>query len=107
MTVAEARTKERNKERIARFAKVQKEDKANMTFYKAHLDDLKSAKLPVFDPSSDDNDYMKRAVDEIEELDITPEWPSGIDPVKREGIAILNDLLKMTNQAKMAGVLNK
>jgi len=107
LAVAEARTKERNKERIARFAKVQKEDKANMTFYKAHLDDLKAVKLPVFDPSSDDDDYMKRAVDEIEELDITPEWPSGIDPVKREGIAILNDLLKMTNQAKMAGVLNK
>lgn len=107
LVVAETRTKERNKERIARFAKVQKEDKANMTFYKAHLDDLKAAKLPVFDPSSADNDYMQRAVDEIEELDITPEWPSGIDPVKREGIAILNDLLKMTNQAKMAGVLNK
>ncbi|MFT5881695.1 MAG: carboxyl-terminal processing protease [Crocinitomicaceae bacterium] len=107
LVVAETRTKERNKERIARFAKVQKEDKANMTFYKAHLDDLEAAKLPVFDPSSADNDYMKRAVDEIEELDITPEWPSGIDPVKREGISILNDLLKMTNQAKMAGVLNK
>ena len=78
-----------------------------MVFYKAHLDDLKAAKLPVFDPSSDDNDYMKRAVNEIEELDITPEWPSGLDPVKREGIAILDDLVKMTNQAKMAGVLNK
>jgi carboxyl-terminal processing protease len=104
---AEARTKERNKERIVRFAEVQKEDKAKLVFYKAHLDDLKEAKLPVYDPSSDDDDYMKRAVNEIAELDITPEWPSGIDPVKREGIAILDDLVKMTNQAKMAGVLNK
>ena len=104
---AEARTKKRNKERIVRFASIQKEDKANMIFYKAHLDDLKAAKLPIFDPSSDDDDYMERAVDEIKELDITPEWPSGLDPVKREGIAILDDLLKMTNQAKMAGVLNK
>ncbi|MFC4992867.1 carboxy terminal-processing peptidase [Rubritalea tangerina] len=104
---AETRTKERNKERIVRFAEMQKADKAAMTFYKAHLENLKDEKLPVFDPSSEDDDYMSRAKDEIEELDITPEWPSGLDPVKRESIFILDDLMQMTSQAKMAGVLNK
>lgn len=104
---AETRTKERNKERIMRFAEIQKNDKANLTFYKAHLENLEQEKLPVFDPSSDIDDYMNLAVDEIEELDITPDWPSGLDPVKRESLFILDDLMNFTNQAKMAGVLNK
>ncbi len=103
----EERTKERNKERMERFAKMVHSDKEQFVFYKAHLDDLKLAKLPVFDPASEDDDYMKRAVDEIEELDITLEWPSDLDPVKRESLHILTDLMRMTNQAKMAGVYNK
>lgn len=104
---AENRTKERNKERINRFAKVQQEDKEMLTFYRAHLDNLKEKQLPVYDPSSEDDDYMNRAKDEIEELDITPDWPSGLDPVKRESLSILGDLLELTNKAKMAGVYNQ
>ncbi|MFC5051087.1 carboxy terminal-processing peptidase [Rubritalea spongiae] len=101
----ENRTKERNKERIKRFAEMQKQDQENYVFYKAHLDDLDEEELPVFDPSSDEDDYMSRAKDEIEELDITPEWPSGLDPVKRESLFILDDLMQLTDQAKMAGVI--
>lgn len=104
---AENRTKERNKERIERFAEMQKKDKENLVFYKAHLDDLDKKVLPVFDPSSDEDDYMSRAKDELEELDITPEWPSGLDPVKRESLFILGDLMQFTDQAKMAGVIKQ
>lgn len=97
----EQRTKELNKERIVRFGKLQKSDRETMTFYRAHLDDLKNQTLTKFDPSSDEDDYMKMAVDEIEELDITPEWPSGLDLVKREGIAVLGDLISLTEKAKV------
>ncbi|MGJ8673463.1 carboxy terminal-processing peptidase [Rubritalea sp.] len=104
---AENRIKERNKERIERFAEIQEQDKESYVFYKAHLDDLDNDELPIFDPSSDEDDYMNRAKDEIQELDITPEWPSGLDPVMREGLFILDDLLQLTDQAKMAGVQQK
>ncbi|WP_169334373.1 carboxy terminal-processing peptidase [Rubritalea marina] len=97
----EQRTKELNKERLVRFAEVQKADRESMTFYRAHLDDLKKDGLPKFDPSSDEDDYMEMAVDEIEELDITPEWPSGLDLVKREGVAILGDLIELSEAAKV------
>lgn len=101
----EERTKKLNKERIERFAQIEKEDKKNFTFYRMNLDDLAAKSLPVYNPAEDDESYMRRSKDELEDLDVTPEWPSRIDPVKREGIHILNDLIGLTNQAKMAGVI--
>ena len=104
---AEARTKTRNKERIARYADEVKSDKQNLIFYRAHLENLEQEKLPVVDPASKDNDYMNLAVDEVSELDITPEWPSLLDPVKRESLAILDDLIELTESSKTAGVLGR
>ena len=48
---------------------------------------------------------MRRAKDETEDLDQTPKWPTGIDPVKRESIAVLTDLVKLTENARLAGIL--
>lgn len=104
---AETRTKERNKERIERFAKMESADKEKYSFYRMTLDDLKTAQLPKFDPTKDDDSYMRRSKDETEDLDTTPEWPSRIDPVKREGMFILGDLIQLTDRAKTAGILKK
>jgi len=48
---------------------------------------------------------MRRAVDETENLDDTPKWPSGLNAEKREAISVLRDLVDLTETAKMVGVL--
>jgi len=104
----DAQRVERNKERRARFAEMTKEDKQLMRFYKLSLDDLeKGADVHEYDPAAEDGDYMRRAKDETEELDDAPKWPSGMDPVKRESLLVLRDLVDHTETAKMAGVLRK
>ncbi len=98
--------KERNVERRERFAAVAKDDALKFTFYKLTLDDLeKGADLQSYDPSLENGDYMRRAVDETATLDDTPKWPSGLNPEKREAMHILRDLIDLTETAKMAGLL--
>ena len=99
---------QRNAERKARFAEVQKKDKDQLTFYKLTLDDVeKGGDLRSFDPSAENEQYMRRAKDETAELDDTPQWPSALDPHKREGVMILNDLVDITRNARMAGLLGR
>jgi carboxyl-terminal processing protease len=100
------RNKARNKERRERFEKIAKADKETYTFYKVTLDDLaKGADLKAYDPADESGDYMRRAKDETEDLDESPEWPTGLDPVKRESLSVLLDLVNLTENAEMAGVL--
>lgn len=99
--------KERNAERRARFTKVAEQDKKDMKFYKISLDDVDKAQLPEYDPTAEDTAYMRRAKDEDADLDDSPKWPSGMDPVKRESIDILRDLIGLTANARSAGLLLK
>ena len=48
---------------------------------------------------------MRRAKDETEDLDETPKWPTGMDPVKRESLAVLGDLVELSQNAKLAGMV--
>lgn len=97
--------KERNAERRSRFAKMAKEDKEEFKFFKLTLEDLeKGADLRPYDPSDESGEYMRRAKDEAEDLDETPKWPTGLDPVKRESMMVLRDLADLTESARMAGV---
>ncbi len=99
-------TKQRNDERRKRFAEMNKEDRKQMDFYRLTLDDLDADKALVeYDPSKEQEGYMRRAKDETADLDDTPEWPSLLDPVKREGLFILKDLIKLTEDAKVAGLI--
>ena len=98
--------KKRNDERRERFAKMNKEDRKNMDFYRLTLDDLDEDKeLVEYDPSKEQQGYMRRAKDETADLDDTPEWPSLLDPVKRESLHVLKDLIKLTENARMAGLI--
>jgi carboxyl-terminal processing protease len=99
---------DRNTERRARFAKMAAEDKSIFRFYKLTLDDLeKGADLHEYDPAAENADYMRRAKDETADLDDSPKWPSGLDLVKRESIMVLKDMVSLTENARMAGVLSK
>jgi len=98
----------RNKERLERFAAISQQDKETMKFYKLSLSDVKEKKpLVAYDPSVEDEKYMRKAKDETADLDDTPKWPSGLDMIKREGLSILTDLALMTESAKEAGMLKK
>lgn len=102
---SEAQQKDRNAERRTRFAKIAEEDKAAMSFFKITLEDLeKGAELKSYNPA-DETQYMRRAKDETAELDETPKWPTGLDPVKRESLAVLEDLVDLTENARLAGMI--
>lgn len=98
--------KERNKERRERFAEVAKADQGKFKFYRITLDDLeKGADLVAYDPAEGAGDYMRRAADDNASLDDTPKWPTGMEPVKREAIKVLRDLIDLTETAKMVGTI--
>lgn len=105
MTEAEQRSNDRNEERRVRFAKVAEEDKKKFRFYRLNLEDLEKEDLVEIDRDKDKESYMHMAKDNVAELDDTPEWPSSLDPIKRESISILADLVEATERARMAGAL--
>ena len=103
---ADALKKQRNVERVGRFKGMAEEDLKKFTFYRITLDDLeKGADLQAYDPAKEKGDYMRRAEDETAKLDDTPEWPSGLNPEKREAISVVGDLINLTETAKMTGLL--
>jgi carboxyl-terminal processing protease len=103
---SDALQKSRNAERRARFAKMSEEDKKTMNFFKLTLEDLeKGADLKPYNPADEGGEYMRRAKDETADLDETPKWPTGLDPVKRESISVLKDLVDTTENARLAGLL--
>jgi carboxyl-terminal processing protease len=103
---SDARQKERNVERRARFSETAARDKESFVFYKITLDDLEKAEeLVAYDPADESRSFMRRAKDEEEDLDQTPKWPTGLDPVKRESIAIIGDLVELSENARLAGMI--
>ncbi|MGB2403646.1 MAG: carboxy terminal-processing peptidase, partial [Akkermansiaceae bacterium] len=93
----------RNAERRERFAKVTDNDAEIFRFFRLSLEDLELDELVEIDREKDKESYMRKAKDGVADLDETPEWPSSLDPVKREGIHILADLIEASNQARVAG----
>jgi carboxyl-terminal processing protease len=103
---SEAKHKVRNVERKKRFEDMKSTDKDIYKFHKLSLEDADSRDpLKAIDPNLDNPDYMRLAKSETAELDDTPAWPSGLDPVKREALHILKDLVEFTESARVAGVI--
>ena len=101
----ESRRELRNVERRKRFAEIAKQDAQRFNFYRLNLEDIELDQLIELDHEKENESYMRKAKDGVADLDDTPEWPSSLDPVKREGINILSDLVEMTERARMAGSL--
>lgn len=103
---SDALQKERNAERRIRFAKMAEEDKKSLAFYKLTLEDLeKGADLKPYNPADENGDYMRRVKDATADLDETPKWPTGLDPLKRESLSVMKDLVDLTENARLAGML--
>ncbi|MDB4354010.1 carboxy terminal-processing peptidase [Akkermansiaceae bacterium] len=92
----EARRKARNLERRERFAKQEELDEKSFTVFRLTLDDLEAEVLPKVNRDEDDERHMRRAKNDLEDLDDTPEWPSGLDASKREGLEVLRDLVRLS-----------
>ena len=103
---ADERQEVRNDERRIRFKKMVETDAKKMKFYELSLDAVdEKADLKLVDPNDEKSDYMRRAKDKTAELDTTPDWPSRLDPFKREALQVTADLVEITRNAKMAGML--
>ena len=101
----EKRRELRNEERRQRFAELAEQDAKQFRFFRLNLEDVGLEELVELDREKDKESYMRQAKDGVADLDDTPDWPSSLDPVKREGINILADLVKTTDRARMAGAL--
>ncbi|NNM29662.1 MAG: carboxy terminal-processing peptidase, partial [Akkermansiaceae bacterium] len=104
---SEDRRKRRNLERRKRFSEIEAADKDNLEFYRLTLDQIEDETLPKVDREKDAEAFMRRAKGDAEDLDDTPLWPSGLDPMKREALYIASDLIDLTEAARTAGVLKK
>lgn len=103
---SDALQKKRNAERRTRFSQMSEEDRKALCFYKLTLEDLeKGADLKPYNPADENGDFMRRAKDETADLDETPKWPTGLDPLKRESLSVLKDLVDLTENARLAGLL--
>lgn len=102
---AEETDRQRNRERRERFARMAQEDRGHYRFFKITLDGLdQAAALQPYEPSGESR-YMRLAKEHEAELDDTPEWPTGLDPVKRESLHVLRDLVEVTETARMTGII--
>jgi carboxyl-terminal processing protease len=102
---SEKRRKDRNVERRERFAQMEAADRQHLKFYRLTLDNLKVDSLPEVDREKDAQAFMRRAKDKEDALDDTPLWPSGLDPVKREALSIVADLVEQIDKATTVGIL--
>lgn len=99
---SDALQKARNIERRERFAKMGEKDAKTMIFYKLRLEDLETnGELKRYNPTAENVEFMRRAKDATADLDETPKWPSGLDPLKRESLAVLKDLVDLTVSAPL------
>lgn len=87
-----ARKKKIDEERKGRYEKMAAEDKKNLTIYRLNLTDVSAAKLPIA-TKEDKNEFMDEVEDPEEELTETPEYPSNLDPVLRESLYIVKDMI--------------
>ena len=83
----------RNAERKKRFAKMAMLDSQRFHFLRLTLDDIEQEKLKTVDRIRDSQAFMIQAKTTHTDPSAPPPWPSSLDPVKREAIAILEDFI--------------
>ena len=87
------RTITRNTERRSRFEEMEWQDQQRFHFLRLALGDLDRSKLVTVDRERDSNLVIMKAPLADQDLTAMPEWPSGLDPVRRESLAILEDFV--------------
>ncbi|MEE1266657.1 MAG: carboxy terminal-processing peptidase, partial [Akkermansia sp.] len=88
------RKKAMDAERKTRYEQMAADDAKNLTIYRLKLGDVKAARLPLAS-KDDDSEYMDENKDPEDELTETPEYPSSLDPVLRESLHIVKDMIDL------------
>ena len=88
------RKKAMDAERKTRYEQMAADDAKNLTIYRLKLGDVKAARLPLAS-KDDDSEYMDENKDPEDELTETPEYPSNLDPVLRESLHIVKDMIDL------------
>lgn len=83
-----------NEERKVRYEKMAAEDVRNFTIYRLTLNDLKNGTLTVAGKDDDDK-YMEEAEDPEEALEDDVDYPSNLDPILRESLYIVRDMMEL------------
>ena len=88
------RKKAMDAERKTRYEQMAADDAKNLTIYRLKLGDVKAARLPLAS-KDDDSEYMDENKDPEDELTEMPEYPSSLDPVLRESLHIVKDMIDL------------
>jgi carboxyl-terminal processing protease len=95
---------QRQKEKIKRFRDTEIKDKKYFNLFK-FVSDSNELTIKSVESFNDNEEYVRRSVDDAQKNDIVSEWPSGIDPQKRESLSILSDLINLTEHSKLAELI--
>lgn len=86
--------KQSDAERKTRYAKMEEEDKKNLTIYRLNLGDVQAETLPLA-TKDDEEEFMDHAKDPEDELEDDLDYPSNLDPVLRESLHIVRDMIQL------------
>ncbi len=81
-------------ERKVRYGKMAEEDARNLTVYRLTLKDLDASTLPIA-TDEDEQKFMEEAEDPEEQLEDKIKYPSTLDPILREALYIVRDMMSM------------
>ncbi len=83
-----------DEERKTRYAAMAEQDARNFTIYRLTLDDVQADTLPVAS-KEDEEKYMESAEDPEEALVDDVDYPSNLDPILRESLYIVRDMMEL------------
>ncbi|MBQ4614217.1 MAG: carboxy terminal-processing peptidase [Akkermansia sp.] len=86
--------KKSDAERKERYAKMEEADKKNLKVYRLNLGDVAAKTLPVA-TKDDEDEFMDHAEDPEDELEDDLDYPSNLDPIIRESMNIVRDMIQL------------
>ena len=81
-------------ERKTRYAAMAADDAEHLVVYRLNLKDVQNPELPLAS-KEDKEKFLKEAKDPEDELDTAPDYPSTLDPVLREALYIVRDMVDL------------
>lgn len=81
-------------ERKVRYAQMSEADEKNLVIYRLNLGDVDAETLPLAS-KNDENEFMREKKDEEDELEESPDYPSGLDAMLRESLYIVEDMVQL------------
>ena len=81
-------------DRKERYARMSKADADTIKVYRLNLADVNNAKLEPA-TKNDKEKFMREAKDPEDELDDSPDYPSTLDPLMRESLMIVRDMIDL------------